>query len=99
VLDTADDGLKIESIDKTVGNPWSITEFLDSNHAGDTESRIRVTGCCVFLMGVPISGKQSSEECYPSSSVAELVALSEVAKEINFIIMSCFPLELKWSGQ
>ncbi len=54
VLDIADYGLKIEPIKRAAGEPWSLTVFSDSDYAGDAETRISVTGFCVFLMGVPI---------------------------------------------
>ncbi len=87
VLDTADYGLKIEPIARAVGEPWSLTVFSDSNYAGDAETRISVTGFCVFLMGVPISWKSCAQRSVTFlSSEAEFVALSEAAKEIKFIV-------------
>jgi len=87
VLDTADYGLKIEPVERAAGEPWSLTVFSDSDYAGDTETRISVTGFCVFLMGVPISWKSRAQRSVTlSSSEAEFVALSEAAKEIKFIV-------------
>ena len=87
VLDTADYGLKIKPIEKSVGEAWTMTVFSDSDYAGDTETRISVTGFCVFLMGVPISWKSRAQRSVTlSSSEAEFVALSEAAKEIKFIV-------------
>ncbi len=50
VLNTVDYGLKIEPIKRAAGEPWSLTVFSDSDYARDTETRISVTGFCVFLM-------------------------------------------------
>ncbi len=87
VLDTADYGLKIEPTSKPIGEAWTMTVFLDSDYAGDAETRISVTGFCVFLMGVPISWKSRAQcSITLSSSEAEFVALSEAAKEIKFIV-------------
>jgi len=57
VLDAADYGLKIQPIEKPIGVAWTMNMFLDSNYAGDSNTRISVTGFCVFLLGVPISWK------------------------------------------
>jgi len=87
VLNMADYGLKIKSIKKPVGEAWTMMVFFDSDYAGDTETRISVTGFCVFLMGVPISWKSRAQRSVTlSSSEAEFVALSEAAKEIKFIV-------------
>jgi len=48
LLDTADYGLKIEPIEKAVGESWSLTVVSDSDYARDVETRISVTGFCVF---------------------------------------------------
>jgi len=48
VLDTAGYGLKIEPIEKAVGESWSLTVVSDSDYARDVETRISVTGFCVF---------------------------------------------------
>jgi len=87
VLDTRDFGLKIEPKIVNLSEPWSLTVFCDSDYAGDVDSRISVTGFCVFLMGVPVSWKSRSQKSVTlSSSEAEFVALSEAAKEVKFIV-------------
>jgi len=63
-----------------------IVLYSDSDWAGDTESRISVTGYVIFLQGCIISWKSKAQSCVTlSSSEAELMALSEAAKEIRFI--------------
>ena len=60
--------------------------FSDSDWAGDKETRMSVTGYCVFLQGCPISWKSKGQTSVTlSSSEAELMALSEATKEIRFI--------------
>ena len=55
ILDTSNYGLNIEPKFQLDDKPWKLTVFSDSDYAGDTDTRISVTGFCVFLMGVPIS--------------------------------------------
>jgi len=46
-----------------------------------------VTGFCIFLLGVPIVWKSTSQKSVTlSSSEAEFVALSEAVKEIKFVV-------------
>jgi len=87
VLDTEDYGLKIEPRFEDANGLWTMTVFCDSDYAGDLDTRISVTGYCIFLMGVPISWRSRRQHSVTlSSSEAEFVALSKAAKEIKFII-------------
>jgi len=87
VLDTKDFGLKLEPMAEVDGE-WFMQMFVDSDHAGDKESRISVTGYILYLMGVPILWKSKGQRSVAlSSSEAEYVALSEAAKEIKFVYM------------
>jgi len=73
-----------------------MTVFSDSDYAGDSETRINVTGFCVFLMGAPISWKSKAQRNVTlSSSEAEFVALSEAAKEIKLIVQVLLSIEIK----
>jgi len=64
-----------------------MTVFSNSDYAGDTKTRISVTGFCVFLMGVPISWKSHVQRSITLlSSETEFVALLEAVKEIKFIV-------------
>ncbi len=87
VLDMEDYGLKIEPQFEDANGPWTMTIFCDSDYARDSDTRISVTGYCIFLMAVLISWR-SHGQCSVtlSSSEAEFVALSEAAKEIKFIV-------------
>jgi len=87
MLDTTDYGLKIQPEPEQERKPWHLTVFLDSNYAGNAETRISMTGFCVFLMGVPISWKSQAQRSVTLlSSEAEFVALSKATKEIKFIV-------------
>jgi len=87
VLNTTDYGLKIQPEPEQEGKPWCLTIFLESDYTSDTETRISVTGFCVFLMGILISWKSWVQRSVTlSSSEAEFVVLSKAAKEIKFII-------------
>jgi len=86
VLDTREYGLKIKPTIEDADEAWNITVFSDSDYAGDAETRVSVTGFCVFLLGVPICWQSKGQRSVTlSSSEAEYVALSEAAKEVKFV--------------
>ena len=86
VLDTADYGLKVEPKFPEQGTSWEVVLYSDSDWAGDKDTRISVTGFVIFLLGVPICWKSKAQRSATlSSREAELVALSEAAKEIKFV--------------
>jgi len=87
VIDTKEYGLKIKPKLEEFDKSWTMTIFSDSNYAGDNDTRVSVTGYCIFLLGVPIVWKSKSQKSVTlSSSKAEFVALSEAVKEIKFIV-------------
>jgi len=87
VLDTKEYGLKVEPKIEEFDKSWTITVFSDSDYAGDNDTRISMTGFCIFLLGVPIVWKSKSQKSVTlSSSKAEFVALSEAVKEIKFVV-------------
>jgi len=87
VLDTMDYGLKIKPFEQPMGEAWTMMVCSDSDSARDMETRVSVTGFCVFLMGVPISWKSRVQRSVTlSSSKAKFVALSKATKEIKFIV-------------
>jgi len=87
VLDTKEYGLKVEPTIEEFNKLWTITVFLDSDYTGDSDTRISVTGFCIFLLGVPIVWKRKRKKSTTlSSSKAEFVALSEAVKEIKFVV-------------
>jgi hypothetical protein len=86
VLDTKRLSLKMEPKSEKDETGWSIVAFSDSDFAGDSETRISIAGFILYLMGVPISWKSKGQKGVTlSSTEAELVALSEAAKEVKFV--------------
>lgn len=70
--------------------------FTDSDYAGDPVSRRSVTGYIIYMHGVPICWKSSSQKSVTLSSCeAEWVALSEAVKDIIFIINLCDSMQIK----
>jgi hypothetical protein len=58
----------------------------DSNYAEDKETRISVFGYVVYFCGAPVAWKSKSGKSVTlSSTEAEYVAVSEIAKEILFV--------------
>jgi hypothetical protein len=74
--------------------------FCDSDWAGDSETRISVTGFILCLMNVPVCWRSKSQKgVILSSSEAEYVAISEAVKEVKFIYYLLVMLPLKSSCQ
>ena len=93
VLDTKDFGLKfLPNLDDV----WFLEALCDSDFAGDKEKRISVTGYVVYFMGVPIAWKSRGQKSVVlSSTEAEYVALSEVVKELKFILQILESMKIK----
>jgi Reverse transcriptase (RNA-dependent DNA polymerase) len=84
VIDTKNFCLKIRPITKVKN--WSLKVFSDNDWAGDSESRISITGFMIYLMNVPICWRSKAQRGVTlSSSEAEYVAISESVKEIKFV--------------
>jgi hypothetical protein len=63
-----------------------MVSYIDSEWAGDPDSRISVTGFVIYLLGAPICWRSKGQKGVTlSSSEAEYVAMSEAVKEIRFI--------------
>ncbi len=87
LLDTKDYGLKVEPKIEEFDKSSTSTVFSDSNYAGNNHTRISVTGFCIFLLSVPIVWKSKSQKSVTlPSSEAEFVMLSEVVKDIRFVV-------------
>jgi hypothetical protein len=85
VLKTRELGLKVNPIYKTT--KWFLKALSDSDFANDADTRISVYGFIVYFMGVPVSWKSKGmRSVVLSTTEAEYVAVSEVVKEISFII-------------
>ena len=86
VIDTKDFGLKFHPKVMNESETMEVILYSDSDWAGDKESRISITGYCVFIQNCPVSWKSKAQSGVTlSSSEAELMALSEATKEIRFI--------------
>jgi hypothetical protein len=60
--------------------------FCDSDSAGDSETRISVTGFILYLMNVPVCWRSKSQKGVTlSSTETEYVVMSEAVKEVKFI--------------
>jgi hypothetical protein len=85
VLTTKAKGLKLELDVNHKG--WYLEGLSDSDFATDKDSRISVTGYVVYFCGVPVAWRSRSQRSVTlSTSESELVACSELIKEIKFII-------------
>jgi hypothetical protein len=84
VMDTKNFCLQIRPEFK--GKNWSLRIFCDSEWAGDSKTRISVTGFTLYLINVPICLQSKPQKGVTlSSSEAEYMAMSEAVKEIRFI--------------
>jgi hypothetical protein len=85
VLDTKEKGLRLELNADRKG--WYLEGLSDSDFATDKDTRISVTGYIVYFCGVPVAWRSRAQRGVTlSTSEAELVACSELIKEIKFII-------------
>jgi hypothetical protein len=67
----------------------------DVDRAGDSESRIRLTGIIIDLLGVPIFWRSKAQEGVTvSSSEAEYLAMS-VLKEYIFYLLTRMLIKVK----
>jgi hypothetical protein len=84
VLDSKDYCLKLNPFFEN--EEWDLMLYRDSDWAGNPESRIRVTGFIIYLLGAPICWRSKGQKGVTlSSSKAEYVAMSEAVKQIRFI--------------
>jgi hypothetical protein len=65
---------------------WDLVSYSESDWAGNSETRISVTGFIIYLLGATICWKSKEQKGVTlSSSEAEYVAMLEEVKEIHFI--------------
>jgi hypothetical protein len=85
---TADLGLKMyPSVIDQNNNLWKLKALSDSDFSNDTDTRISVYGYIVYYCGVPVSWKgKGMKSVVLSTTEAEYIAVSEVVKEISFLI-------------
>ena len=66
----------------------SVTAYCDSDYANSVTDRKSITGYCVLLNGNLVSWKTKKQTTVAQSSTeAEFMALSDVVKEVKWIIM------------
>ena len=85
VLSTKDYGLKFE-LRKDM-KKWALKALSDSDFVSDKETRISVFGYIIYFCGIPIAWRSKGmKSVVLSTTEAEYMALSEVVKELKFIV-------------
>ena len=85
VLETQDHGLKFKLM-KSI-RKWVLKALSDSDFASDKETRISVFGYSIYFCGIPIAWRSKGmKSVVLSTTEAEYMALSEVVKELKFIV-------------
>ena len=85
VLSTKGYGLKFELRKDII--KWALKALSDSDFASDKETRISVYGYIIYFCGIPIAWRNKGmKSVVLSTTEAEYMALSEVVKELKFIV-------------
>ena len=85
VLSTKGHGLKFELNKDMI--KWALKALSDSDFASDKETRISVFGYIIYFCGIPIAWRSKGmKSVVLSTTEAEYMALSEVVKELKFIV-------------
>ena len=85
VLSMKDYGLKFKLI-KSMRN-WVLKALSDSDFASDKETRIGIFGYVIYFCGIPIVWRSKGlKSVVLSATEVEYMALSEVVKELKFIV-------------
>ena len=85
VLFTKGYGLKFELRKDMI--KWVLKTLSDSDFASDKETRISVFGYIIYFCGIPIAWRSKGmKSVVLSTTEAEYMALSEVVKELKFIV-------------
>ena len=85
VLSTKEYGLKFE-LRKDM-KKWALKALSDSDFASDKETRISVFGYIIYFCGIRIAWRSKGmKSVVLSTREAEYMALSEVVKELKFIV-------------
>ena len=81
---------------KLTEDNFTINAFCDSDYAGDYEIRRSTSGFIIYINGSPIVWKSKGQERVAySSTEAEYIAMSNVCKEIMFIIQLLQQMNVK----
>ena len=85
VLSTKGYGLKFELRKDMI--KWALKALSDSDFASDKETRISVFGYVIYFYGIPIAWRSKGmKSVVLSTTEAEYMALSQVVKELKFIV-------------
>ena len=85
VLSTKGYGLKFELRKDMI--KWALKALSDSGFASDKETRTSVFGYIIYFCGIPIAWRSKGmKSVVLSTTEAEYMALSEVVKELKFIV-------------
>ena len=85
VLSTKGYGLKFELKKDMI--KWSLKALSDSDFASDKETRLSAFGYIICFCGIPIAWRSKRmNRVVLSTTEAEYMALSEVVKELKFIV-------------
>ena len=85
VLSTKGYGFKFELRKDMI--MWALKALSDSDFASDKETRISVFGFIIYFCGIPIAWRSKGmKSVVLSTTEAEYMALSEVVKELKFIV-------------
>ena len=85
VLSTKEHGLKFD-LRKDM-KKWELKALSDSDFASDKETSICVFGYIIYFCGIPIAWRSKGmKSVVLSTTEAEYMALSEVVKELKFIV-------------
>ena len=85
VLSTKGYGLKFELRKDII--KWALKVLSDSDFASDKETRISVFGYILYFCGIPIAWRSKGmKSVVLSTTETEYMALSEVVKELKFIV-------------
>ena len=85
VLSTKDFGLKFKLMKSM--KKWALKALIDSDFASDKETRISIYGYIIYFCGIPIDWRSKGvKSVVLSTTEAEYMALSEVVKELKFIV-------------
>ena len=66
---------------------WALEDLSGSDFASDKETRISIFGYIIYFSGIPIAWRSKGmKSVVLSTTEAEYMALSEVVKELKFIV-------------
>ena len=66
---------------------WALKALSESDFVSDKETKISVFGYIIYFVGIPVPSRSKGiKSVVLSTTEAEYMALSEVVKELNFIV-------------